>query len=61
VQAKEPTVIDAAFVKAVRDANLALLVWTVDDPALARKMVDLGVDAITTNRGQWMAEQLGMK
>ena len=61
VQSKEPTVVDAAFAKAVRDAKLALLVWTVDDPALAKKMVDLGVDGITTNRGQWMAEQLAGK
>lgn len=58
VQAKEPTVVDAAFVKAVRDANLGLFVWTIDDPALARRMVELGVDGITTNRAEWMRGQL---
>ncbi len=48
VQAKPP--VDAAFVKAARDAGLEFYVWTVDDPALARRMVEIGVDGITTNR-----------
>lgn len=50
--------IDAAFVKAVRDAGLKFYVWTVDDESVARQMVALGVDGITTNKAQWLRERL---
>jgi glycerophosphoryl diester phosphodiesterase len=46
------------FVAQVKSAGLKMLVWTVDDPAIARRMVDAGVDAITTNKPQWLREQL---
>lgn len=51
--------LDAAYAKAVRDAGLKLYVWTVNDPAVARRMVGLGVDGITTDRPGWLREQLG--
>lgn len=51
--------IDSAYVKRVHDAGLEMHVWTVDDPAEARRLVDAGVDGITTNRAQWMRRQLG--
>jgi len=50
--------IDAAFVKKVNKAGLRLWVWTVDDPALARRLKEAGVDGITTNRPGWLREQL---
>jgi glycerophosphoryl diester phosphodiesterase len=50
--------IDAAFVKKVHDAGLSLYVWTVDDADLARKLRDVGVDGITTNRPGWLRERL---
>ncbi len=53
--------IDAAFVKQVHDAGLKLYVWTVNDADLARKLVQAGVDGITTDRPQWLREQLGLK
>ncbi len=34
----------------LRQANLELHVWTVDDPGLARKAIALGARSITTNR-----------
>jgi len=50
--------IDADFVKLVADTRLQLYVWTVDDPAIARKFVDAGVRGITTNRPEWLRKQL---
>lgn len=50
--------VDKAFVMQVKDAGLKLFVWTVDDPAMAKKWADAGVDGITTNRPQWLREQL---
>lgn len=53
--------IDAAFVKQVKDAGLKCLVWTVDSPEVARRLVAAGVDGITTNRPAWLREQLQTK
>ncbi|WP_053186611.1 glycerophosphodiester phosphodiesterase [Sunxiuqinia dokdonensis] len=38
--------------------GLDVLSWTVDDPDEAKRLVDLGVSAITTNRPAWLREQL---
>jgi glycerophosphoryl diester phosphodiesterase len=50
--------IDAPLVKRIKTAGLGLCVWTVDDPPRARRLIDLGVQAITTNRPGWLREQL---
>ena len=50
--------VDEAFVETVHAAGLKLCVWTVDDPALARRLAAAGVDAITTNRPGWLRAQL---
>ena len=50
--------LDGAAVTMIRDAGPELHVWTVNDPAVARRMVALGVDSITTNRPGWLREQL---
>ncbi|WP_439621795.1 glycerophosphodiester phosphodiesterase [Gemmata sp.] len=50
--------LDEAFVRAVRDAGLRLYVWTVNDADVARRMVKLGVEGITTDRPGWLREQL---
>jgi len=39
----------AAFAKAIRDAGLALYVYTVNDAAEARRLLEIGVDAVTTD------------
>jgi glycerophosphoryl diester phosphodiesterase len=49
------------FVRQVKSAGLKLYVWTVDDPAMAKKWADAGVDGITTNRPKWLREQLAGK
>lgn len=50
--------INAAFVQRVKAAGLKLIVWTVNDPAIARRLVDAGVDGITTDRPQWLRSRL---
>jgi glycerophosphoryl diester phosphodiesterase len=50
--------ITETFVKEVKDAGLKLFVWTVNDPDVAKGLVDAGVDGITTDRPQWLREQL---
>lgn len=50
--------IDADFVKAAKAQGLEFLVWTIDDPAEAKRMIDAGVGAITSNRPAWLAEQV---
>jgi glycerophosphoryl diester phosphodiesterase len=49
---------DSAFVGKVKAAGLKLYAWTVDDAEAARKLVEFGVDGITTNRPAWLREQL---
>ena len=53
--------IDRKFVETVASSGLKLLVWTVDDAAVARRLVEAGVQGITTNRPQWLREQLQIK
>lgn len=50
--------IDAAFAKQVHDAGLKLYVWTVNDDIVARRLVEAGVDGITTDRPQWLRERM---
>jgi glycerophosphoryl diester phosphodiesterase len=46
------------FADAVKTAGQKLYVWTVDDPEEAIRLIKLGVDGITTNRPEWLREQL---
>jgi glycerophosphoryl diester phosphodiesterase len=46
------------FARAVKASGLKFYVWTVDDPDEAIRLVRLGVDGITTNRPDWLREQL---
>lgn len=50
--------IDRAFVRRVKGAGLGFYVWTVDDPAEARRLAEIGVDGITTNKAAWLRKQL---
>lgn len=50
--------LDADYAKAIQAAGLRLYVWTVNDPAVAKRMAALGVDGITTDRPAWLREQL---
>lgn len=50
--------ITPGFGKTIKDAGLKLLVWTVNDPQVARQMIAAGVEGITTDRPAWLREQL---
>ena len=50
--------LDEAYAKTIQAAGLKLYVWTVNDPAVARRLVKIGVDGITTDRPAWLREQL---
>jgi glycerophosphoryl diester phosphodiesterase len=54
-----PPTLDRVFADKVRAAKLGLFVWTVNDVATAKRMVEIGVDGITTDRPGWLREQLG--
>ncbi len=54
-------VVDAEFVEKVHDAGLLLWVYTVNDPIRAQTLVDFHVDSITTDRPQWIRQQLNVE
>lgn len=51
-------IIDLELSGACREAGLDLWCWTVNDPDIAQKMRALGVTGLTTDRPQWLKEQL---
>ncbi|MFM1832915.1 MAG: Glycerophosphoryl diester phosphodiesterase [Planctomycetota bacterium] len=55
----EPKVVDESFAKSVREAGLELHVWTVNDVEVARRMAEIGVDSITTDRPREIREGVG--
>jgi glycerophosphoryl diester phosphodiesterase len=50
--------LDAEFLAVLRNAGMAVHVWTVDLADKARHYADLGVDSIMTNRPGWLRRQL---
>jgi len=52
---------DRDYADQVRAAGLRLDVWTVDQTADAKRLVELGVQGITTNRPAFLREQLSAK
>ncbi len=51
--------VDEPFMKALRGARKEVHAWTVDDEPTARRLRDLGIDSLTTNRPGWLRQQLG--
>ncbi len=47
---QERTLVDRSLADALHAARMQLFAWTVDDPAEMRQLVELGADAICTNR-----------
>jgi len=55
---QEVTVVDDAFIVAAHRADMAVHVWTIDDPVEMGRLVDLGVDGIMTNLPSALAQVL---
>lgn len=51
-------VVTPAFVRAAQRANIAVHVWTVDDPGDMRRLLAWGVDGIQTDRPDLLADVL---
>jgi len=49
---------DAAYTAAIRNAGFEYHCWTVDDPALGKRFLQLGAQSITTNRPAFMKSEL---
>ena len=53
------SIIDEEVIKVAKENNQEVLVWTVDDPAEAKRLTELGVTKITTNRPDSLKEEMG--
>lgn len=53
------SLVDEAQMEWARDNGYRVNVWTVDDPDEARRLVDLGVNGIITNKPGTLRQQLG--
>lgn len=52
------TVLTKAFIGQLKADGLEVAAWTVDDPAVAKALVEAGVWGLTTNRPGWLRAQL---
>lgn len=55
---KGRTIVSRRFVREAHRRNIPVHVWTVDDPAAMRRLLDLGVDGIQTDRPDRLARVL---
>ena len=54
-------VITADFVRTLHEAGKTVAIWTVDQPGQAKRMIEAGVDAITSNRAAKLRDLLSRK
>jgi glycerophosphoryl diester phosphodiesterase len=52
------TVVDERFVRAAHDADVAVHVWTINEPGEMRRLLDLGVDGIISDTPTTLSELL---
>lgn len=53
--------VDENFVKTLQQAGYLVNFWTIDDPESALKAARLGAVSLTTNRPQWLREQMALR
>lgn len=58
LQRRGVRIVDAAFLRVCHQAGIAVHVWTIDDPAVMERLLDLGVDGIMTDRPTSLKEVL---
>ena len=58
VRARRVVVVDRRFVEAAHGSGLQVHAWTIDDPGEMAGLLDLGVDAIMTDRPRLLREVL---
>lgn len=51
--------LDHDYVQQIKSEGLGMYVWTVDDPKTGKRLADMGVDGITTNKPAEMLKALG--
>jgi glycerophosphoryl diester phosphodiesterase len=51
-------IIDEKIVDLAKTLNMEVLTWTVDDPDEAKRLINLGVKGITTNRSKWLKQHI---
>lgn len=51
-------IINKDVMQQAQKLNLEVCSWTIDDPVEAKRLVSLGVKAITTNRPGWLNQQI---
>ena len=54
-------IVTERFVNAAHAARLPVQVWTVDDPKTMHRLLDVGVDAIMTNRPRVLFDVLAAR
>lgn len=50
--------VDEELMTAANSRKLEVLTWTVDDPVEAKRLTDIGVKGLTTNRPKWLKEEM---
>jgi glycerophosphoryl diester phosphodiesterase len=58
IAANHTALVNAASVEKVHAHGLKLNIWTIDQVEEAKKLIELGVDGIITNRPGWLKAQL---
>ncbi len=52
------SVVTAGYVRRAHDLGLVVHVWTINEPAEMRRLLDLGVDGIVTDRADLLKQVL---
>jgi len=57
--ANDTPLLTASAIQKIHSAGLKINIWTVDQVDEAKKLIELGVDGLITNRPGWLKAQLG--